>query len=162
MIVATFEEHAQNGSRRKRAEERLGQLVELANGTLGEARDSLEHMPGGTAARRENTRTTLEYLDKLNRDTSNDKRVLSALAYACVRLARIELDPQQPNLGNLSDAGDSFRKSARILNGLLAREPDNTGLQIRTVESRLGLWKSFWRSLVTKQRRSSSIEADWF
>ncbi len=98
-----------------------------------------KRLPGGTEARREMTRTTLEYLDKLNSENGNDKRILSALASAYTGLAKIEGDPLQPNLGDLRAAEESYRKGGRILNSLLAADPDNPELQLRAAEASEGL-----------------------
>jgi len=70
------------------AEQRLGQLVELANHTLFDVHDSIEKLPGATAARIQIVRTTIDYLDKLNAESGNDAHVLSALASACRKRAR--------------------------------------------------------------------------
>jgi len=138
-VVSVLWQAHQTSIQRRRAEDRLGALVELANRTLLNVHGSIERLPGGTEARREITRTTLEYLDKLNTESGNDKRVLSALASAYLRMAKIEGDPTQPNLGDLKGAEDSYRKGAKILDGLLAVQPENADLELRAVESRNGL-----------------------
>src|SRR6185312_9361836 len=87
-VVSVLWQAHQTSIQRRRAEDRLGALVELANRTLLNVHGSIERLPGGTEARREITRTTLEYLDKLNTESGNDKRVLSALASAYLRMAK--------------------------------------------------------------------------
>jgi serine/threonine protein kinase len=129
----------QTSIQRQRAEDRLGALVELANGTLLNVQGSIERLPGGTEARREITRTTLQYLDKLNTENGNDARVLSALASAYLRMAKIEGDPTQPNLGDLKGAEESYRKGAKILDGLLAADPQNRDIELRVAEACNGL-----------------------
>jgi eukaryotic-like serine/threonine-protein kinase len=80
------------------AEQRLSQAVEMANRTLSDL--TIGQLPGTTAARRQIVRNTMEYLDRLAKDTSNDPRVLVALATAYVRVGEV--------LGNsnFSDLGD--------------------------------------------------------
>lgn len=138
-VISVLWQAHQTSIQRRRAEDRLGALVELANGTLLDVHGSIERLPGGTEARREITRTTLGYLDKLNNDSGNDKRVLSALAFAYLRMARIEGDPTQPNLGDLKGAEESYRKGAKILGGLLAAQPENADIELRLAEARNGL-----------------------
>jgi tetratricopeptide (TPR) repeat protein len=124
---------------RERAEERLDDLVEVANQTLLKVHGSIERLPGATTARREIVRTTLDYLDRLNKETGNDKRILSAMASAYIRLARIEGSPLQPNLGDYPGAEQTFRKAGRILDDLIAADPDNLALRLERVDCTEGL-----------------------
>ena len=132
-------EARQTRIQRQRAEARLGEMVEMANRTLFRVDGSIERIPGATQARRDMVRGTLDYLDRLNAETSNDERVLSAMASAYERLARIEGNPLQPNLGDLHGAEESYRKAARILDGLIAHRPDDNRLRIERADCSKGL-----------------------
>src|SRR6202023_2980042 len=103
-------------------------MVELANRALFNVHGAIERLPGATGARRPIVQTTLEYLDKLNNDSGHDPRVVSALVPAYMRLARIEGDPLQPNLGDLHASEESYRKAGNILDSLLAANPDSSEL----------------------------------
>jgi len=122
---------------RHKAEQRLGQLVELANHTLFDVHDSIEKLPGATAARIQIVRTTIDYLDKLNAESGNDAHVLSALASAYVRVARVQGSPTQPNLGDLRGAEQSYVKAGKILDALMKGGAVDTDLRLRDAELRL-------------------------
>ncbi len=124
-------------AQRHKAEQRLGQMVELANHTLFDVHDAIERLPGATSARMQIVRTTVDYLDKLSADSGNDRHVLSALASAYVRVARVQGSPAQPNLGDLKGAEQSYIKAGKILDGLMARGPVDTDLRLRDAELRL-------------------------
>ncbi len=115
---------------------RLGQMVELANRALFNVHGSIEHLPGATQARLEIVRTTLEYLDRLNTESGSDARVLSTLASAYARVARVQGSPLQPNLGDLRGAEASYVKAGTILDSLMERGADNADLRLRDAELR--------------------------
>ncbi len=121
---------------RGKAEQRLGQLVELANHTLFDVHDSIERLPGATAARMSIVHTTVDYLDKLNAESGNDAQVLSALASAYVRVARVQGSPAQPNLGDVRGAEKSYAKAGKILDALLRRGSPGADLRLRDAELR--------------------------
>lgn len=123
-MAATLWQARRAEAEKRIAEQRLGQLVELANRTLFNVHDSIERLPGATQARLEIVRTTLEYLDRLNSESGNDVRVLSALASAYARVARVQGSPLQPNLGDLRGAEQSYIKAGKIFDTLMARDDD--------------------------------------
>jgi eukaryotic-like serine/threonine-protein kinase len=137
VISVAWQAH-QTEIQRRRAEQRLGQLVELANRTLFNVHGSIERLPGATEARHEIVQTTLEYLDKLNTESGNDTRVLSALVPAYMRLAKIEGNPLQPNLGDLHASEESYRKAGKILDSLAAADPRNPAVLQRQAEYGVG------------------------
>jgi tetratricopeptide (TPR) repeat protein len=134
-FIARAERDAQ--MERHKAEQRLGQLVELANHTLFDVHDSIEKLPGATAARIQIVRTTVDYLDKLNAESGNDTQVLSALASAYVRVARVQGSPTQPNLGDLRGAEQSYVKAGKALDALMKRGAVDSDLRLRDAELRM-------------------------
>ena len=153
-VVSVAWQAHQTEIQRGLAEQRLGQLVELANRTLFDVDGSIERLPGATEARHEIVQTTLEYLDKLNTESGNDPRVLSALVPAYMRLAKIEGDPLQPNLGDLHASEESYRKAGKILDSLLAADPGNPAFQQREAEFGIG----FGGLLANTGRSAAAIE----
>ena len=91
---------------RARAEHRLGEMVELANGALFHVHAAIERLPGATSARREIVQSTTQYLDRLNRESAGNPGVLAALASAYESVAGVEGNPLQPNLGDLKAAAE--------------------------------------------------------
>jgi tRNA A-37 threonylcarbamoyl transferase component Bud32/tetratricopeptide (TPR) repeat protein len=134
VVIVHAEKDAQ--TQRLKAEQRLGQMVELANHALFGVHDSIERLPGATAARVEIVRTTLEYLDKVNAESGNDPGVLSAMASAYARVARVQGSPLQPNLGDLRGAEASYAKATNIMDGMMARGAANPDLRLRDAELR--------------------------
>jgi tetratricopeptide (TPR) repeat protein len=130
-MTATLWQARRAEAEKRIAEQRLGQLVELANRTLFNVHDAIERLPGATPARLEIVRTTLEYLDRLNAESGNDIRVLSALASAYARVARVQGSPLQPNLGDLGGAEQSYIKAGKIFDTLMARGADDADLRQR-------------------------------
>jgi len=55
-----------------------------------------------------------------------------------MRLAKIEGNPLQPNMGDLHASEDSYRKAGKILDSLLAADPGNPAFQQRQAEYGLG------------------------
>jgi eukaryotic-like serine/threonine-protein kinase len=139
VTIARAERDAQ--VQRRKAEQRLGQMVELANRALFNVHGSIERLPGATQARLEIVRTTVEYLDRLNAETGSDVRVLSALASGYARVARVQGSPLQPNLGDQRGAEASYVKAAKILDSLMAasaeKSPDNSDQRLRDAQLRI-------------------------
>lgn len=111
------------------AEQRLSQAVEMANRTLSDLNGSIGQLPGTTAARRQMVRGTMEYLDRLAKDTSNDPRVLMALATAYVRVGEVLGNSNFSNLGDLPGSLGSYQKALDIIGSLLARDPGNRKIE---------------------------------
>ncbi len=134
ILIARAERDAQ--AQRRKAEERLGQLVELSNQVLFGFHGSIERLPGATAARMEMVRSTLQYLDRLNGEGGNDVRVLAALASAYTRVARAQGSPLQPNLGDLRGAEQSYLKAKKILAAPMQRNGGSPALRQQDAELR--------------------------
>jgi serine/threonine protein kinase len=150
-VFSVLWEARQTRVQEQRAEERLGELVEVANDTLLKVHSSIERLPGATEARRQMLRTTLDYLDRLNREKGNDRRILSAMASAYVRLAKIEGDPQQPNLGDYKGAEESYLKAAKILDDLIAESPGDLNLRMERAACAAGFGQVLDASARTKE-----------
>lgn len=123
-------------AQRAKAEQRLGEMVELANSELFNIHDSIERLPGAVDARRKIVGSTLQYLDRLNTDSGGDSRVLEALAAAYTRIAKVQGSPLQPNLGDQKGAEQSYLKAAKIFDILAARGTESSKLQLLDAEFR--------------------------
>lgn len=138
-VIAVLWEARQAQLQRQRAEQRLGQMLELANRALFDVHGAIERLPGATAARKQIVGATLDYLDQLAKETGNDARVQSALASAYSRVAEIEGYPTKPNLGDLTGALQAYRKSAKILEALGSGNPRNAAWEVRMADVHLGI-----------------------
>ena len=82
-----------------RAERRFESLRKLTNSLLFEFHDSIENLPGSTAARELVVRRALEYLEQIEAESPNDAATLRDLAAAYERLGRILAEEGHPHLG---------------------------------------------------------------
>jgi len=145
-IVATVEARRALAAQRV-AEERLGQMTELANTSMLDLYDTIERLPGSTDARKQMVGTTLRFFDRLARTSGSDPKVQEVLAAAYMRLGDEQGLPAHPNLGDTAGAGATYRKALVLLEknppppgGLLARLKRESELHYRLgeVEARLG------------------------
>jgi len=111
---------------RARAERRFNDVRKLANSFLFELHDAIQNLPGSTPARELLVRKALEYLESLAREAGSDAALRVELAEAYRRVGDVQGNPYNPNLGDTAGAQDSFRKSAWILEELLAANPSHT------------------------------------
>ena len=118
------------GAQRTVAEERLGQLVELANRSVFDIQGAISALPGATEARRKIAKTTLEFLDGLAREAGGDPRVLRVLTHAYMRLGDVQGLPTEASLGDYPAALASYRKAYAILEKL----PAETELRVHRAD----------------------------
>jgi tetratricopeptide (TPR) repeat protein len=95
-----------------RAEQRLGQMVDLANTTLQDIHTAIERLPGATEARREIVVATLKYLENLGKDAGNDPNLRAVLAAAYYRVGEVQGSPNRPSLG---DTGAALKRLDKAL-----------------------------------------------
>ena len=111
-------------AQRARAERRFNDVRELANSLMFDINDAIANLPGATAARQLLATKALKYLDGLAAESSGDPSLQRELATAYQRVGDVQglLNTQQ-NLGHSSDALQSYRKAAKIREGLAAANP---------------------------------------
>jgi eukaryotic-like serine/threonine-protein kinase len=97
------------------SEERLTQMVGLSDRSLAEVYSLMERLPGALPARRELLGTTLEFLEKLSRESSPDPRLRIALATAYLRLGDLQGNHDVASFGDMESALKSYRGGARLL-----------------------------------------------
>ncbi len=100
---------------RVRSEERLTQMVGLSDRSLAEVYSLMERLPGALPARRELLDTTLQFLEKLSRESSPDPRLRVALANAYLRLGDLQGNHDVASLGDMDTALKSYRAGAKLL-----------------------------------------------
>ena len=123
---------------RRRAEERLRSMVDLAGVALFDIHNAVERLPGATAARKQMVEATLNYLDKVARTSGDDPGVSDVLAGAYERLGDVQGMPDHPSLGDTAGAQASYRKALGVLQRNQGRHPEDpqvldglTGLHAR-------------------------------
>jgi tetratricopeptide (TPR) repeat protein len=113
-------------SQARRAERRLQQMVELANRSLFDVHAAIERLPGAMEARRAIVKTTLDYLENLNKDAGSDDGLRLSLATAYHRLGDLQGYAHKPNLGDTPGALASYHKAIELLEPLHRKHPNDT------------------------------------
>jgi serine/threonine protein kinase len=138
-IAAIVWESRKAEVQRKEAEQRLSQAVDMAERALADVNNSISSLPGATEARRQMVRSTLEYLDRLSRDSGRNPRVLTALATAYIRVGEVLGNSDFPNLGDLPGSLATYQKAIDILTGQLQAEPDDLKVRDLAVDAHVGV-----------------------
>ena len=110
---------------RVRAEKRFNDVRKLANSLIFEIHDSIQDLPGATPSRKLLLDRAVEYLDKLSQDSSGDWDLQRELAWGYQRLSTVQGDTSQSNLGQISAAEVSFRKSIGLFEAVAKANPRN-------------------------------------
>jgi serine/threonine protein kinase len=109
---------------RKIAEQRFGQVRQLANKFI-DLDGKIRGFSGSTQVRMGMVKDSLQYLTSLSSEGHIDTNLALEIAYAYVRVAHAQGDPTSPNLGQFAEAEASLNNAARLVDGILAREPSN-------------------------------------
>jgi eukaryotic-like serine/threonine-protein kinase len=111
---------------RARAERRFNDVRALANALIFDIHDSIQDLPGSTAARKIIVEKALQYLDKLDLESHDDPALQKELAEAYERIGNVQGYIYTANLGDSAGALKSFQKALAIRQGLFesrAAEP---------------------------------------
>jgi eukaryotic-like serine/threonine-protein kinase len=115
---------------RARAEKRFNDVRKLANSLIFEIHDSIQDLPGATPSRKLLLDRAVEYLDKLSTDTAGDVDLQRELAWGYQRLSAVQGDTSQSNLGQISAAEVSIRKSIALFEAVAKANPKNVTDQL--------------------------------
>jgi serine/threonine protein kinase len=115
---------------RARAERRFNDVRKLANSLIFEIHDSIQSLPGATPSRKLLLDRAVEYLDKLSQDASGDVDLQRELAWGYQRLAAVQGDTSQSNLGQVSAAEISNRKAMALFEAVAKSNPRNVTDQL--------------------------------
>lgn len=131
------------------AEERLVDLLELANRSVFDVQGAIERLPGATEARQQIAKTTLEFLDGLAHKAAHDQRLMRVLSGAYMRLGDVQGLPLSASLGNTAEALESYHKAYALLKKL----PPDPELRVRMadIHYRIG------QVLITTSRTAEGI-----
>ena len=125
-----------------RSEQRLTDLLQLANKSLFDVHTAIQSLPGATQARHEIVNTTLQYLESLAKESGDDPRLQLALGSAYLRVAEVQSAPFGPSLGDTPGALKSLDKAAEWIRPLLAKQPPDpkvidAWLDTRTIHAQI-------------------------
>ena len=99
---------------RARAEKRFNDVRKLANSLLFELHDAIQDLPGSTPARKLIVEKSLEYLDSLSAESSDDPGLLRELATAYERVGELQGHYLASNLGETANSLVSYQKALNI------------------------------------------------
>ncbi len=124
-LAATLYEANRARQNELRAEKRFNDVRALANSLIFEVHDSIETLPGATAARKIILERALQYLDSLARESSGDAPLQRELATAYTRIGSLQGSTLDSNLGQEDQALSSFQKALAIRGAVAKANPGN-------------------------------------
>jgi serine/threonine protein kinase/tetratricopeptide (TPR) repeat protein len=111
------------------AERRFQQVRRLAGSVMYELHDAISPLPGSTPARELLVKRALEYLESLSREVGNRPDLQREVAVGYARVAEVQGDRGESNLGQLPAAILNFEKAEAMLARLLERRPGDANLR---------------------------------
>jgi tetratricopeptide (TPR) repeat protein len=115
---------------------------ELANSLIFEIHDSIQGLPGSTPSRKLLLDRAVQYLDKLSQDAAGDVNLQRELAWAYHRLATVQGDTTQSNLGQVKAADVSNQKAMALFEAVAKASPQNITDQLNLAMAYR--WRAFF------------------
>jgi tetratricopeptide (TPR) repeat protein len=112
-------------AQRRKAEARAEDLRTLGNSLLSEIDEAIQKLPGSTAAQKLLVSTVLKHLDRTAKDASGDPQLQLDLANAFIRLANVQGNPYDQNIGDAPGALTSLDKALSIATTTVRQQPGN-------------------------------------
>jgi tetratricopeptide (TPR) repeat protein len=103
---------------RHKAEARSADLRQLSNSLLSELDEAIKELPGSTGAQKLLVTRVLEHLDRMAKDAQGDRRTQLDLVNAYARLANIQGNDYDQNLGDTPGALVSIDKAIALASPL--------------------------------------------
>jgi tetratricopeptide (TPR) repeat protein len=125
-IVAVLQQARAARRAERRAEARSSDLLHLSDSLLSEMDGAIQQLPGSTGAQQILVARVLENLEHIAADARMEKQTGITLANAYVRLASLQGDPYEQNIGDTVGAISSLSKAMSILQPLAANNPNDT------------------------------------
>jgi serine/threonine protein kinase len=138
-LIATVHEARIAEENRRRAERRFNDVRQLANSLMFEVHDSIRNLPGATAARLLIIERAQQYLDSLAEESQSDPSLLLELATAYSRLAMVQGDVLNANLGQSAQSAKNYRKAVDLLVTCTQLQPDSLDTQRALADGYLNL-----------------------
>jgi serine/threonine protein kinase len=120
----------------RRLSRRMAEDHQLASTFLLEVHDAIARLPGATPAREKLLRKSLEYLNGLTRDASEDPVLHRALASAYEKFAELQAGTLGAGLGKSYDALETVKK-AQSIREMLAKNPRDLKAQLELSDNYL-------------------------
>ena len=124
-VAATVREARIASENQRKAEKRFNDVRKLANSLMFEIHDSIEGVPGTTAARRLIVQRSREYLDSLAQEATGDVSLQRELASAYEKLGNVQGDMYGSSLGDAAGALQSLQKALAMRQAIASANPHN-------------------------------------
>jgi len=134
-LVATVREARIAHANELRAQQHFNDVRRLANSLLFELHDSIKSLPGATAARMLIVQRAQEYLGGLASKSESDPALARELAAAYIKLASVQGNPDNANVGDIDAAILSYRNAIALLEGAAGRDHANSGIARELAQS---------------------------
>ena len=110
---------------RARAEKRFNDVRQLSDSLIFDIHDAIQNLPGATPARKLLLDRAVEYLDSVAKDSGGEPDLQRELAWGYQRLAVVQGNPTESNLGDLNAALTSDRKGLALFEQVAKANPNN-------------------------------------
>jgi serine/threonine protein kinase/tetratricopeptide (TPR) repeat protein len=134
-LVVAVREAAIARAQRARAEQRFKDVRDLANSLMFGVYDSVEDLPGATAARQLIVQKALYYLDSLSHESQEDPALQRELATAYKRIGDVQGNSKVANLGDSAGALMSYQKALEIRKTLFEAKQATLGDSVNYAEA---------------------------
>jgi non-specific serine/threonine protein kinase/serine/threonine-protein kinase len=128
IVGTTWQARAARAARMS-AEQRFGDVRQLAHAFLFDFHDAIADLEGATPARKLVVAKGLEYLDKLGRDAGDRVDLRREIAGAYIKVGDVQGRPFAPNIGDTAGALESYRKAVALYESLEGQDPRDQGLR---------------------------------
>ena len=112
-VAVLWQGHAARVAERS-AEASANDLSQLSDTLLSELDDAIKQLPGSTGAQQVLVARVLEHLDRMSANNRNNPVTQVSLVNAFVRLANLQANPYEQNLGDTAGALSSLSKAMAI------------------------------------------------
>jgi serine/threonine protein kinase/tetratricopeptide (TPR) repeat protein len=133
------------------ADQRLKDILQLADRTLFDVHDAIAPLPGSLPARRKIAETTLDYLKTMENNVGTNDEMREALTAAYFKVSLIQGNPHGASLQDSASAEQSLLKAQALLLPAYHRHPNDAGLMMRLIEVRSSLSDLIYRSGRTQE-----------
>jgi eukaryotic-like serine/threonine-protein kinase len=118
------------GRERARAEKRFNDVRELSDSLIFDVHDAIQNLPGSTPARKLLLDRAVQYLDRVASDSDGDASLQRELAQGYQRLAVVQGNAAESNLGDQAAADASNQKAVALLEAVAKANPNNATDQL--------------------------------
>ncbi len=122
-VAAIIREARIATEQRARAEKRFNDVRQLSDSLIFDVHDAIQSLPGATPARKLLLDKAVQYLDSVAKDSSDDPNLQRELALGYQRLATVQGDTSQSNLGQVGAAIESQRKAIALFEAVARANP---------------------------------------